>query len=44
MKSQPVIDTGGIRRQVLSDVFKTVAFSDRLGLFFCCCFSIKFLL
>ena len=33
MKSQPVIDTGGIRRQVLSDVFKTVAFSDRLGLF-----------
>ena len=30
---QPAIDTGGVRRQVYSQVFERVAFSDRLCLF-----------
>ena len=30
---EPAIDTGGVQRQVFSEVFKTVAFSDKLGLF-----------
>ncbi len=33
MKAQPAVDTGGVRRQVFAQVFKTVAFSDRLHLF-----------
>ena len=30
---QPAVDTGGVRRQVFSQFFETVAFSDRLCLF-----------
>ena len=33
LKEQPEIDTGGVRRQILSEVLKTVAFSTHLGLF-----------
>ena len=33
LKGQPAIDTGGVRRQILSEVLKTVTFSTRLGLF-----------
>ena len=33
LKSQPAVDAGGVRRQVLAKVLKTVAFSDRLRLF-----------
>ena len=30
---EPAIDTGSIQRQVFSEVFKTLAFSDKLSLF-----------
>ena len=33
LTGEPAIDAGGVRRQVFSDVFRTVAFSDTLGLF-----------
>ena len=33
LEGQPAIDTGGVRRQVLSEMLKTVAFSDHVGLF-----------
>ena len=31
LSGEPALDTGGVRRQVFSEVFETVAFSDRLG-------------
>ena len=33
LNRQPAIDAGGMRRRVFSEVFKTIAFSARLGLF-----------
>ena len=33
LREQPAIDTGGVRRQILSEVLKTIAFSTHLGLF-----------
>ena len=33
LNGQPAIDAGSVRRQVFSGVFKTIAFSERLGLF-----------
>ena len=33
LEGQPAIDTGGVRRQVLSEMLKTVAFSDCVGLY-----------
>ena len=33
LMGEPAIDTGGVRRQVFSEVFETVSFSDRLCLF-----------
>ena len=33
LSDQPAIDTGGVRRQVFSQVFERLAFSDQFGLF-----------
>ena len=33
LSGQPAIDTGGVRRQVFSQVFERLAFSDHFGLF-----------
>ena len=33
LRGQPAVDTGGVRRQVFSDIFKSAAFSDELCLF-----------
>ena len=33
LEGQPAVDTGGVRRQIYSEVFKQLAFSDHFGLF-----------
>lgn len=33
LRGQPAIDTGGVRRQIFSEVFRQLAFSDHLGFF-----------